>query len=119
MDGLDGIGLGWVGSLCGAIIWAPLCGSNNVKYDTKEDIDRDVAAKKAEETNKEQMLHDMEQQALEDYKVVFGFEEEFISFLWIHKYNFMKEKDIVESRDFTAKLYNNEPLPGTEQYVDR
>ena len=32
---------------------------------------------------------------------------------------FMKEKDIVESRDFTAKLYNNEPLPGTEQYVDR
>lgn len=31
----------------------------------------------------------------------------------------MKEKDIVESRDFTAKLYNNEPLPGTEQYMDR
>ena len=31
----------------------------------------------------------------------------------------VKEKDIVESRDFTAKLYNNEPLPGTEQYVDR
>ena len=30
-----------------------------------------------------------------------------------------KEKDIVESRDFTAKLYNNEPLPGTEQYEDR
>ena len=31
----------------------------------------------------------------------------------------VKEKDIVESRDFTAKLYNNEPLPGTEQYADR
>merc|ERR1719285_1475426 len=31
----------------------------------------------------------------------------------------VKEKDIVESRDFTAKLYNNEPLPGTEQYMDR
>jgi len=39
----------------------------------------------------------MEEQALEDYK----------------------EKDISESRDFTAKLYNNEPLPGTEQYIDK
>ena len=90
-----------------------------VKYNTEEDYDRDVAAKKAEETNKEQMLHDMEQQALEDYKVFFGFQGEFIFFLWIYWCTFTKEKDIVESRDFTAKLYNNEPLPGTEQYVDR
>ena len=32
-------------------------------------VTRDVAAKRTEETNKEQMLHDMEEQALEDYKV--------------------------------------------------
>ena len=72
-------------------------GHTKAKSEHLRKLGRDVAAKKNEETNKEQMLHDMEEQALEDYK----------------------EKDIAESRDFTAKLYNNEPLPGTEQYVDR
>jgi len=72
-------------------------GHSKAKSEHLRKLGRDVAAKKTEETNKEQMLHDMEEQALEDYK----------------------EKDIVESRDFTAKLYNNEPLPGTEQYEDR
>jgi len=72
-------------------------GHSKAKSEHLRKLGRDVAAKRTEETNKEQMLHDMEEQALEDYK----------------------EKDIVESRDFTAKLYNNEPLPGTEQYMDR
>ena len=90
------------------------------KYIVTTSNTRDVAAKKTEETNKEQMLHDMEEQALEDYKVFW----DLVFFLQIPPMQFLimppvQEKDIVESRDFTAKLYNNEPLPGTEQYMDR
>ena len=67
------------------------------------------------------MLHDMEEQALEDYKVFLWYEKiiNFLPFTWFVMMPSTKEKDIVESRDFTAKLYNNEPLPGTEQYEDR
>ena len=67
------------------------------------------------------MLHDMEEQALEDYKVILCYEKiiSFLPFTWFVMMPSTKEKDIVESRDFTAKLYNNEPLPGTEQYEDR
>ena len=43
--------------------------SNCCAHSKQKVIIRDVAAKKTEETNKEQMLHDMEEQALEDYKV--------------------------------------------------
>ena len=64
------------------------------------------------------MLHHMEEQALEDYKV---YRER--NMLKVKPFEItmfpVQEKDISESRDFTAKLYNNEPLPGTEQYVDK
>jgi len=72
-------------------------GHSKAKSEHLRKLGREVSAKKNEEKNKEEMLHHMEEQALEDYK----------------------EKDISESRDFTAKLYNNEPLPGTEQYIDK
>ena len=34
ISGLDWVGMGWVGlgSLCGAIVWAPLCGANNIIF---------------------------------------------------------------------------------------
>ena len=59
----------------------------------------------------------MEEQALEDYKVYW---ERNILKVKLNDITMflVQEKDISESRDFTAKLYNNEPLPGTEQYID-
>ena len=60
----------------------------------------------------------MEEQALEDYKVYWQRIVLKVKLIEITMF-LVQEKDISESRDFTAKLYNNEPLPGTEQYIDK
>ena len=60
----------------------------------------------------------MEEQALEDYKVYWQRIVLKVKLIEITMF-LVQEKDISESRDFTAKLYNNEPLPGTEHYIDK